>query len=394
MKHFWFGILLVVLNLGGASAVTAQGSLPETADWIACKKAPTNICMINTALRIAQASDDASVRTAIGRAQAKAGLKSEAIASFQHALAIAQSPGLEQVRAMMTAGVALGQAEAGLSGEAARTLALAKQYAMASNRRDVELSAIAVIQARMGDIAGANKLAESIGGDDRLSSDALREIVGEYLKAGKTADAARTAQSIVNERIRARSVAAVVGTLAESGNFTEAEQLASTIQNEQFRAAALAEIAKGQIKNGLNGAGKGNFGKALKAARSISGDQLRAETFSDIARAQSSAGLTSDALSTLEEGLAAVKLVTSPQQRTAKSLLILAEADIGRFAEAISLARSIGDNPPVGSMLLYTIAKTEIKMGRTDEAIELVRTIGIPQYQAMALAEIASALPK
>jgi hypothetical protein len=167
-KRPWVGIFIATCGLVGSISVPAQGPAGEAA-WNECRKAPTNDCLIYEALRALQGADDSTARAMIGLAQAKAGQKQDALASFQRALTTIQSPGLNQVRGILASGIAFAQAEAGFASDAAATFSLATTYSMTSGRGAVELEAIGTQEARAGYIEAATKTA------NRSTMGALRQ---------------------------------------------------------------------------------------------------------------------------------------------------------------------------------------------------------------------------
>jgi tetratricopeptide (TPR) repeat protein len=389
-KRPWVGRFIAACGLVGSISVPAQGPAGEAA-WNECRKAPTNDCLIYEALRALQGADDSTARAMIGLAQAKAGQKQDALASFQRALTTIQSPGLNQVRGLLASGIAFAQAEAGFASDAAATFSLAKTYSMTSGRGAVELEAIGRQEARAGYIEAATKTATSIN-DARASSMVMRAIVDAHLKFGRMTEATAIAQSIVHEQIRADAIAAVVKSLASARKIAEAQRLLSAIERDEFGAGARAELARGQFKAGLTDEANRNFDRALSAARSIQDDVLRTQILGNIAQAQAGAGLTSAASATLTEALTMINPVSLPTRPAAIGILVNAEAEIGNFADAAKLARA-DDNAQRRSVLLYSIVKAEAKSGKIREAIDLAQSIEAAQARSLALTEVALVLP-
>ncbi|HXW26842.1 MAG TPA: hypothetical protein VEK73_19025 [Xanthobacteraceae bacterium] len=376
-----------------AAAAQAPPATKNRSAWAACQQAPTRVCLIGAAVSIAASTGDMSVvLEVIGKAQARAGQKDQAAATFRRALADTQRPGLEQIRASLTAGIAWAQSESGFAADAEATFALAAKLAAASG--DVkQLEAVAVVEANAGDIAAALQLARSINDTDSVST-VLRYVVAAYIKAGRTADAAQFAQGIANQSVRAEAVALVVRALADSGKLADAEPLAAAIGGGRFRAAALADIAAAHAKAGRKDAATTGFARAASLARSIAEPMMRLWALADVARAQARAGLAAEAAQSLAQAGVVARAIAPPVQRAAIFQVAYAYSDIGAFADAVAIARSLDDQPPLRSIALMTIVKAEANAGRIAEAVELAQSIPMVQFRAIALAETALALPQ
>lgn len=385
----WIFVFVTICCIVGSVSVSAQNAAGESA-WNECNKDPTKNCLVDAAIRALQGADDSTALAMIGLAQAKAGQKKDALASFQRALTVIRSPALNQVRGSLASGIAFAQAEAGFASDAAATFLLAKTYSMTSGRGAVELEAIGRQEARAGYIEAATKTAASIN-DARASSMVMRAVVDAHLKFGRTIEATATAQSITYEQIRAEAIAAVVKFLAGAGEIAEAQRLVSIIAQNDSGAGARAELAMGQLKVGLIEDANRNFDQAYNAARWIRDDFVRAQMLGSVARAQADAGLTSAASATLAEAVGRINPIDIHKRRAAIGVLVNAEAEMGRYAEAAKLART-GDDAQWRSILLYNVVRAQAKSGKIRDAIDLAQSIEVAQVRSLALAEVALAL--
>jgi len=380
---------LVLAACGPLAAAAQAPPTKDTSAWAACRQAPTRVCLIDAA--VAASTGDAVALETIGKAQARAGQKDWAAATFRRALARTQAPGLEGIRPALTAGIAWAQSDSGFATDAEANFALAAKLAAASGDAK-QLEAVAVTRANAGDTAAAMQLARSINDADAVST-VLRYVVAAYIKAERMADAAEVAPAIANQAVRDEAIALVIRALADSGKLADAEPLAAAIKGLRFRVTALADIAAAHTKTGSMDRAAAKFREAARPVQSIPDALMYVGAMADVARAQARAGLAAEAAQNLVLAGGVARGIAQPVQRAAVFQVANAYADVGMFADAVAFARLI-DDPTRHSIALMLIVKAEANAGHIAEAMELVQSIPASHVRAMALAETALALPQ
>jgi len=334
----------LVLAACGPLAAAAQAPLAtkDRSAWAACRQAPTRVCLIDAAMSISASTPDAVALESIGKAQARAGQKDRAAATFKRALARTQARGLEGIRPGLTAGIAWAQSESGFAADAEATFALADKLAAAS-------------------------------GDT------------------KQLEAAQVARAIANQTVHAEALALVVRALADSGKLADAEALAPAIHDGRFFVKALADIAAAHAKTGRMDTARAKFASAGGFTQSISDPLTQVMVLADLARAEARAGLFAEAAQNLVLAGGIARAIALPVQRAAVIQVVSAYAEVGAYADAVKFARSI-DEPTRASFALMATVKAEASAGHIAEAVELAQSIPAPQISAIALAETALAL--
>jgi tetratricopeptide (TPR) repeat protein len=233
----------------------------------------------------------------IGRAQAKAGLRAQSIASFDQALQAARS---FVPRDRYLSALAKAQAAAGQIGEALNVTRFIE---------DTEAT------------AGGRSWTETDGkrlSDDFARRQALYEIARAQAKAGLVADALESARSTEQLGWRIlQGLGVVAEGLAEVGRIDEALSAAEAVENRYRRAGLLADIARSQ-------AAAGKHAEALRVARAVSEPDDRVQALVAAAAAQAKAGLTREASATFHEALQIV------QSLSYKGQVVSALVAIGR----------------------------------------------------------------
>jgi tetratricopeptide (TPR) repeat protein len=213
---------------------------------------------------------------AIGKAQARARLSAQSIASFDQALKVAQTflPKDRYLREL-----AIAHAEAGQIAEALRvaqsiegTISTAGYTGTVNGRsgdweRRWALYEIARAQAKAGLIAEALQTARSI----ELPGDTLgsgRGVVAEGLvEVGRINDALSAADAVEAPDSRARVLASITKSLAAAGRFVDALQITQSIGRPKDRADALVSIAAAQGKAGLTAEASATSHQAIQIAQ-------------------------------------------------------------------------------------------------------------------------------
>lgn len=213
---------------------------------------------------------------AVGKAQAKAGLPAESIATFDQALQAALS---FVPRDRYLSRLAKAQAAAGQIGEALNVTKFIE---------DTEVTA--------GGKSWTGIDGKLVSGDYNRRG-ALYEIARAQAKAGLIADALKTARSteLAAGRIL-HGLGVVAASLAEVGRIEDALSAAEAVENPYRRAGLLASIAISQ-------AAAGKHAEALQIAQNISQPKDRTDALVVAAAAQARAGRIAEASATCREAL-------------------------------------------------------------------------------------------
>jgi tetratricopeptide (TPR) repeat protein len=302
----------------------------------------------------------------LGTAQAKAGLKAEAVASFEQGL---QSIDAEQNQWL----------------RARQTLLIAEAWSAAlPDRPNVAF-------------AQALRAAQEMR-DDRLKAKALGSIAEAQWRAGLAEDARRTfeqalafARSIVNMVTRNEALFELSGRLASAGMKPQAAdaaddalQTALAIMPDETRLSALLMTAKAYTQQGQITKAADALSEALAPAKTTG----RALAILSVARAQAAAGLPADATATLRQAPASPAAVEDslrfmpPEYRK----------------ESAARNQDAYDSQRAG--ILGAIALAQARAGASTEAAQsfaearqIARAIGNARTRAMTLAAIAEAAP-
>jgi tetratricopeptide (TPR) repeat protein len=214
---------------------------------------------------------------AIAKAQARAGLSAQSIASFDQALKIAQTflPRDRYLREL-----AIAQAKAGQIAEALRvvqsiegTMSTAG-YTSTVNGRNVDhyrrwaLYEIAYAQAKAGLLAEALQTARSIELPGEILGSGLGVVAEGLAESGHTDEALSAAEAMDPNR-RAHVLARIAKSLAAAGRLAEALQIGRNIGLPKDRADALVSIAAAQARAGLMGEASATTLQALQATQSL-----------------------------------------------------------------------------------------------------------------------------
>ena len=212
---------------------------------------------------------------------------------------------------------------------------------------------------------------------------AWQECVAAPKRACVLDQAIRIARSAGDAYNRSTALTAIAAKQAKDGPaaqsdklFEEAAESARSIKEENSRAEALSYIAASRTR-------RAQFPQAQQVAASIGPAEQRARAFLDIGRAQAAAELFKEAEAAFRQAQMAVRSMKSRSQREDYLLAInsaaagtgaLAAEKRGNAAEAIEIARSIGDQAThrnAVSNILYR----EALSGRTIEALRLMRSL-------------------
>ena len=318
----------------------------------------------------------------IATAQAKVGQLPLARATFSKALAMAREvEGDELSKSWVLQGIAVAQAETGLTTEALATA------------REIE-QADAILRTfrgnAMGDAFGAN-------------AEAFTAIAAAQAKAGRFADAIATARRIQDARRKALALHEIAAAQVEAGKPDQARQTAGEASEAVLLIADVGE--KGDFPVLLSHAQReaGLVAEALVTGRLIESPDSRAVALGWGAVAQAERGQTEDARKTANEVLTAAQVVEDAEEKASDlGIVALAQAKAGledqarrTFSEALATAETIGypDFCDNGGRLspLAEIASEQLDEGHLAEAIASARDVKYPGTRASLLQGIAAA---
>lgn len=281
----------------------------------------------------------------IGKVQAKAGQKEEALRTLRKAIEVAKTLPVPRNHHTLH-GIAGAQAEAGAAKEAKETAEAIEQ----EDSRDYGISNISVAQANAGDFKGALESSQAVGAD-RLKGQALWHLAEEQAKAGQ---------------------------------FKEALETAESIANTPSRALAFAFIARAQYRKGERAGALKSLQEALKIAEPLQdpeGGNVGSPTLGQIAAVQARLGDVQEAR----------KLAHSIQPEVWKSsaltLVAEAQADAGDFEGALGTAGGIQSSYQQGDAFTRIVTR-QLQAGKKDDAQMTADAIVHPSWRVSALREL------
>ncbi|MFI5457514.1 MAG: M56 family metallopeptidase [Isosphaerales bacterium] len=233
------------------------------------------------------------VLSALAKAQAKAGNRKAAVATFQKAVDFADAlpDEGEALRSDRLGRLARDQVDAGDIEGALRTaervvyeypkaiavMTIAEAQAKAG-RRDLARAVFRKAIETAREIKIRDNFRDRAGSYDLNSSECLRTIAFGQARAGFTAEAVQTAGTIVEPKWKNSALAWIAMTMAKGGEIKPAIELVQRIDDESSRAQALQGIAEGQAE-------AGDIQGALKWAKSRTTPDERANALLGIVRA-------------------------------------------------------------------------------------------------------------
>jgi hypothetical protein len=269
--------------------------------------------------------------------------------------------------------------------------------------------AIAVKLAEMGDFDASLKLAKSIqacrrmwaGGrleecvqDDTSKLGALVDISISLAKAEKMDVARQTIDAIDSPSEQGRALAAVALVLDQRGQRAQAERLlGEAASRAKEDAALLVNLAEGYRRIGKTAAGAPLLDRAVRLAGSSATETGGASLRMRVAEECFAAGRTKQATEMLDRTFSAVKVTEFEAVR--EQLYLLKEmarisARGGRFERAREMAQAIGDED-YGDEARLEVVKAYAEAGQVESAAELARAITFPDHRAAALSVAAGA---
>jgi len=320
---------LLGLAFAGTCLAHAPAETAPAAAWSICTEAPTRACVLDQAQHLAQFIARTHALQSVAQAQAKAGLREQAIATFDLALRTAESITDRTSRANALISLSKAQTAAAL-GDAGATLEQALRVVRSVDSdlsRDDLLASTALMQANVNHVAKAFELLQSINGP-WPRSEVLIAIAQSQGQSGLTQEAAATYRQAVHES-RRRPFWAI------------------------GRSAILITIAKAQAKAGLLQDAGATLHRARRIASSIRDEPpwfwqnlpfagpvvMCVEALADVAIAQAGAGLASDATATFDRAHLVALSITSEVDRADALIRLagaLAKTDRAKVAGAIA----------------------------------------------------------
>jgi RNA polymerase sigma factor (sigma-70 family) len=269
---------------------------------------------------------------------------------------------------------------------------------------------LAILQARDGDRKAARATfarAEALileGWTPDTRTFEWHELAKAQAEAGEVDAGMTTAARIVGE-MRKFTVQEMATAMARAGNFVQARQVADKVGDANQRDIALMDIATAL-------ADAGDFRAALSMAETIKSPPIRVLVLTGnefgivkeftqmggIALIQAKAGDRTGARETLRRAVAmAEKIDKGPEAGKVRAWVARAEARLGEFATAkrwAERAAAFDKAGPGGSsecrdVALQEIAIAEAEAGRFDDALSTARTIKSPFRRVQALNGVA-----
>lgn len=242
------------------------------------------------------------VRTALVTSLAEVG-------KLKEAAQIVEKIGSDPDKAKALASLASGQVKAKDRAAAKKSLQEARQIAdrieedKNSTARSDACRYVAEVQAEMGDVEEARRIAGTIA-KEQWKNIALRSIVSVQAKAGDIQGAIKTSETIEQEYEKGEAMKEILTAQLRSVDLKGGLQTAAAIKSVYWRVVALGEIAKAQAKAGHRKAATSSFQKAFEVAggegENVRNDEpglggLRNGALCLLVRAQAEAGEESEA---------------------------------------------------------------------------------------------------
>jgi tetratricopeptide (TPR) repeat protein len=163
------------------------------------------------------------------------------------------------------------------------------QQALQADGRRPGPEAIARLQARAGDIAGALSTAMQVS-DDATHALLIHDITTAQAEAGDVSGARATAQALTDARLQVPAWFGIIGVQTAAGDqvgakdsVQMAQQEARAIDETEYRAQALAAVAAAHVKLGDVPSGWSSFQEAVATADLIDQAPARSAAFANIA---------------------------------------------------------------------------------------------------------------
>ena len=280
------------------------------------------------------------------------------------------------------------------------------------SRKDDEslLAAVAIRQAEIGDIAGAQKTIGTIS-EQRFRDFARAQVVEALLSRSDHKQAVAVCRSIESELIRQVNLSAVAESLAADRKLDAALSLAKELKQTSFHATTLVLIALARLE-------ASDIEDAQRVASTLDDPVVRTRTLYEIGKVQLAKGQARGARQTflqmrehakqakspnaaewlivmqaglgeLPQALAALDALDDPAQRLAiAKQLILSLAENGRLADAVGLVPRIKDDEE-RDYTLSDLAIYQAKGGDVAGALRTANSLVFPYSRCKAFREIA-----
>jgi tetratricopeptide (TPR) repeat protein len=338
-----------------------------------CRQTPTPSCMIDAGvntMRSAMIQPDAYARVLMGR----------------------------MVSTLVHARIAMGDLKA------AHTLAASLRDVKEPHVYKWALQAVAMAEARNGDLGEAVRLLDSVENDSRAQL--LIAIADRQAIEGTKEEAKRTLASALDAMAAARSQETRVFIMVGAGDvlthlgdergaaakLREARGIADKLPREVFRSVSLSLVASAYAK-------KGDFDTALLIVRSIPRNSFRSGGLVSVARAATKKNEAIDARALIEEALAVAREDTFPVSR------------VGSLGDVAALQSSLGDHPAADRTIdealgvaegtkdrlnrasaFHAVALSLTRSGNPKRGLEVAMTIDMAPERALAFFDMAVAL--
>jgi len=371
-----------------ATAQPAAGA--SDTDWIECLKAPTQACVLRQAVEVARTIGNPRLAAAdlsrIAEAQYKAGLSLEAAATIAQSLQIAASIADYRDRDDVMETIAKVQAEAGKFTDALDAVgSISNRYMQAR-----ALGAIAVAEGKAGRFDEALRRAEAIE-DLRHRALIMRRVAWD-LRAGavergeddKIVALLTAAQAIEQQYPPPRvmtgihhpsefipALAIIAQAQARAGKIADAIRAAKSVTGSTERARAFATIAAELAR-------VGRVASALKVARAVEdrrergvalGSILEPRLMLDLIVEGSATSGSSVKAEAPDEVRGGVAVFTDREERaTVLGIAAVEFANAGRLAEAVELAEPIDKGKP-RVFAWRAIAEAQARAGQATQSI-------------------------
>lgn len=255
--------------------------------------------------------------------------------------------------------------------------------------KNYNLKHIAQELAASGEIKQALEIASEIN-DKSILDSTLRGVLRELLIAGKLSEAKFIAERIQPTSIKYSplhlEIFQVAPDIANDGDQKNALAMVDLIEDEAERFQPLSKIAESYAKTG-------KIDEALETARKIKDEFLLLITLAEIAEGFVRKGEIDTARNLLNEAVDKARRITDKKsQKVAFSSLIPKLVESGLMNEALALANRLVDTPAIEQEDdIDTIATALAEVGRTSEALKLLRSYGkkkpFPQNAVGAIVE-------
>ncbi|PZT69015.1 hypothetical protein DN402_16905 [Streptomyces sp. SW4] len=306
--------------------------------------------------------------------------RSLASQEYKQILDAARSIGDPSTRADMLAEAACAMATTDMhkpAAELAATAAATAHAIVAPRWRAREQSAVAKAMARVGAYEQAVEAAYAIT-EAAWRDQALSDVAQSLIAASRCEQAREIVHAIDSPATRSRALAELTHAMAQVGSHEEALNIAETIMAPRSQVEALGHIACA-----LANCGQGE--RAIEIARRISLIGSRVETLAEdrylLAQAERE-----------ESSFIGPRIHSQPHIEAGPLVdVALAVARMGRHEEALEIVPSIGDGA-AQARALGGIARAVAQAGQVERALEICQSIRDGAAQARALGGIARAV--